>query len=73
MAWLVKITGPEGEWYEEINSEKAQALERAFGPEFDVHIDQVLEVFGQRDVVFGTIVRPEDLKQGDQIIGSCHL
>lgn len=73
MAWLVKIMGPEGEWYEEIYSEKALALERAFGPEFDVHIDQVLEVFGRWDVVFGTTVRPEDLKQGDHIIGSCHL
>jgi len=62
--------GPEGEWYEEIYSEKALALERAFGSAFDLHIDQVLEVFGRRDVMFGTTVRAEDLTQGDHIIGS---
>jgi len=44
VAWLVKIMGPEGEWYEEIYSEKALALERAFGPEFNLHIDQAFPV-----------------------------
>ena len=73
MADLVKIVGPDGEWYEQIYTEKALALGRAFGPEFDVHIDQVLEVFGQTDTVFGTTVRPEDLKRDDHIIGTCHL
>ena len=55
-----------------LHSEKALALERAFGPEFDLHIDQVLEVFGRRDMIFGTTVRAKDLKQGDHIIGFCH-
>ena len=33
MAELVKIMGPVGEWYEEIDREKALALGRTFGAE----------------------------------------
>ncbi len=73
MAELVKIMGPEGEWYEEIDIEKALALGRTFGPEFDIHIDQVSEIFGQTDLIFGSTVRPEDIKSDDHIIGTCHL
>jgi hypothetical protein len=73
VAELVKIVGPKGEWYEEIDIEKALALGRTFGPEFDVHIDQVLEIFGQTDVIFGTTVGPGDITSDDQIIGTCHL
>lgn len=73
MAGLVKIVSPEGEWYEEIFPETATDLERAFGLDFDVSIDDVLEVFGTTAVVFGTQVSPESLKPDDRIIGTCHL
>jgi len=73
VANLVKMVSAQGMWYEEISSEKAEALERALGVDFGASIEQVTDILGQEGIPLGILVEPEDLKPEDRIIGTCHL
>ena len=73
MANLVKIVNSQGMWYEEIHQEEANALEKAFGSNFEVSLDQVLEIIGGKDIPFGASVKPEEIKSDDRLIGTCYL
>jgi hypothetical protein len=73
VAKLVKIVSSQGMWYEEILQEEAAALEEAFGSNFEVSVEQVVDVFDQTDVLFGTTVKPEEINPQDIIIGTCYL
>ena len=73
MANLVKMVSSQGMWYEELLPQKAQALVEAFGSNFEVSVDQVIDVLGQTDLPFGTTVEPDDLKPEDRIMGTFYL
>ena len=73
MASLVKIVNSQGMWYEEIHQAEATALEKAFGSNFEVSLEQVLEIIGGTDIPFGVRVKPDDLKSDDRMIGTCYL
>ncbi len=73
MAKLVKIVSSQGMWYEVILQEKAAALEDAFGSNFEVSVEQVVDIFDQTDVLFGATIKPEEIKPQDSIIGTCYL
>ena len=73
MADLVKIVSGQGMWYEEIPQEKAERLNRAFGSNFDVTIEQLMDALEQTELPLGTTVDPDSLQPDDRILGTCYL
>ena len=74
MAFVIRLISGQQQWYERIFREKAMRLRVAFGPRFEVSIDEVEEYFGETQEVFGESLNPGDeLHPDDVFLGTCRL
>lgn len=74
MGFIVRLIAGQQEWYERIFREKALRLTTVFGQDFDVTIDEVEDVFGETQEVFGESLTPGTaLQPDDVVIGVCRL